>query len=772
MLLGMPRRPRPKENACKSAFTTANALEVCLVLALFVTPLVVCLGFRDWMSSAKALWLELVATAGAAVWLSAGILGGKLEVPLGRELRLTAAFAVWVGLSLLWSDAPRLTQAEFAFQLSMTAVFVLGCLVARDGERLNRLLHWVMAAGALTAVIGLAQYYQLDERFFPSWLVLPGRIGEPDKIISTLGNRNHFAGYLATLIPIVLAFLLRSGRPGYVALLALLVWPMVFVKCRGAWLGLASSLTFMTLTLGPRRRYLGVGLAVIFAVGLLGAMRSEEGVMDRFVELLDVRSPGSASQRLLGYRSTVYLIFDSWRNTLFGAGAGTFSYHYPEVQNRAISGQASGIPREFDRLVDAIFFRGVDNPSRHEPDVVRLLHAHCEPLHYWVETGLVGLALMLLIPLVVLRDAVRQGPSGDRDVRLGLAAAVTGMLVQNLFSFELHLAHSAALFWFLLAAAPAARQVRAVAIRDRRALVLVMLATLVSVHWIGSWAMGESAWIRGLGLLKAGQTDAGLAALEDATRRMPDPSEPLVELGHVLIREHRYDQAISVLERAAACYRYAAARAELALALRAKGDLAGAERELRLGLQLDRSDVRARSDLAKLIIDRAMNAAGRHLAAEAERGFLEADALLTPTVSRLGPFASTVNADLALVRLLQKRPLESVRLFRTATSLGPMDCQAWLNYAAACLEARQWGEAAEACRQRHNVCSDEPVERIGRIQRHKALLELSRELLVTRAADPAQLPALARELTEVGLAAEAAGITQLERDLRAASRRN
>jgi tetratricopeptide (TPR) repeat protein len=314
--------------------------------------------------------------------------------------------------------------------------------------------------------------------------------------------------------------------------------------------------------------------------------------------------------------------------------------------------------------------------------------------------------------------------------------------------------------------------VREVPIRDRRALLLVALAALVSLRWIGSWALGEAAWIRGIGLLKAGRDEAGLAALEETTRRIPDPSEALVELGHAMLRKGLYDRAIPVLERAAAVYRYAEPRAGLALALRAKGDAAGAERELRLALQIDRSDVRTRSDLAKLLLERAVSAVGRRHVAEAARAFGEADALLTPVVSRPGPYATTVNADLAVVRLYQKRSLEAVRLFRTARSQGPLDCQAWLNYAAACLEARQWGEAAEACRERRVICTDEPVERIGRIQHRLALVELSRELLATRSADPSQLPALVRELTEVGLAGEAAAIVQLERDLRAASRRD
>ena len=150
-----------------------------------------------------AAWWALLAT------VAAGLLPRRRLGPAALgALGLLVAFALWIGLSLIWTESVEKTFTDFARALSYVAIFAL-VLVSRDDRETERLIGAVAAAIVTVATVALLS------RLHPDWFPTAqqtGRILESENRLSfPLNYWNALAALTAIAIPLLLQ-LASGGR--------------------------------------------------------------------------------------------------------------------------------------------------------------------------------------------------------------------------------------------------------------------------------------------------------------------------------------------------------------------------------------------------------------------------------------------------------------------------------------------------------------------------------------------------------------------------------
>jgi len=148
-----------------------------------------------------AAWWALLAT------VAVGLLPRRRLGPAALgALGLLIAFALWVGLSLVWTESVEKTFTDLARALSYVAIFAL-VLVSRDGRETQRLIGAVAAAIVVVAIVALLS------RLHPDWFPTAqqtGRILESeDRLSFPLNYWNALAALTAIGVPLLLQ--LASG---------------------------------------------------------------------------------------------------------------------------------------------------------------------------------------------------------------------------------------------------------------------------------------------------------------------------------------------------------------------------------------------------------------------------------------------------------------------------------------------------------------------------------------------------------------------------------
>ena len=148
-----------------------------------------------------AAWWALLAS------VAAGLLPRRRLGPAALgALGLLIAFALWIGLSLIWTESVEKTFTDFARALSYVAIFAL-VLLSRDGRETQRLIGAVAAAIVVVAIVALLS------RLHPDWFPTAqqtGRILESeDRLSFPLNYWNALAALTAIGVPLLLQ--LASG---------------------------------------------------------------------------------------------------------------------------------------------------------------------------------------------------------------------------------------------------------------------------------------------------------------------------------------------------------------------------------------------------------------------------------------------------------------------------------------------------------------------------------------------------------------------------------
>lgn len=186
--------------------------------------------------------------------------------------------------------------------------------------------------------------------------------------------------------------------------------------------------------------------------------REQSTATERLADTFAFRGATSTHQRMLIYLTTLRIITDRFSHFLIGTGIGSFGLHYMPYQHKVL-GDPEGAHFLVDLFASAVqfLFKGKWEPAyeTYTGDVNKSVYAHDEYLHYWSELGLVGLVIfvMLVVTLFsgVYRNVKEMTLDYDSLLYIGIISSLISVMGHIFFSFCLHLAYTAVLFWIMVA---------------------------------------------------------------------------------------------------------------------------------------------------------------------------------------------------------------------------------------------------------------------------------------------------------------------------------
>jgi O-antigen ligase len=342
-------------------------------------------------------WPEVVLAA--ALLVSVGVIlrdkpaseaeeGSAAPRPLLAPLLAVMLSAV---VSTRFSDHPHFGLTLLPQLAGNLAIFLLAAHVASRG--VARLCNWWAIVAMIVAANGLL------------------RLGSEPEFISTVGNRDFLAAYLAASVVMALSIGGWWRLLGTVVLLA----AMWFCRSRGAWLALGGTGVLYVLGCGNRLRRRWQARAIIILLLLVAA-----GLFARPYVLRQWQT----DVRPMIWTATLRMIV---AGPILGHGLGTYVAEYPRYR----------LPEYFLR-----------------PKATNVTdHAHNELLEVAAEQGVVGLAATLWFWIAAVwygTQACQQSPGTDRRAMIGLLGATLVLMFHGLVDVDLRHLPNESLLWLLM----------------------------------------------------------------------------------------------------------------------------------------------------------------------------------------------------------------------------------------------------------------------------------------------------------------------------------
>jgi len=379
-------------------------------------------GVHPAFQAAQALSALVLLGAYVVVGGLRGRLGVALSWPLAAAALLVGLGVAQVALGA--TDTPEETREALLRVGAAGVALLLASALARGEEAARRLALGLAALAAFEALYGIAERVSGHEHilFWPK--VLRGAVS------GTYVNRNHFAGALAILTPVVLGLALaepsvwRRDVPRLRTRLAMAIDDPAFWRrtllfaaaavtglavcvslSRGGVLALLAGLatTGLLATRGARGRLRAalwpLALAALTGTGLLAF--GPDDLVRRFARI-SADSGAAEGSRLSFARASLSLVAE---RPLAGAGLGAFEQAHARVQEGWIGG-------------------------------LRVDHAHNDVLELAVEAGVPATLLVLLSVLLVARRALGATPT---PLTIGIAGACVAGLAHALTDFGFQL---------------------------------------------------------------------------------------------------------------------------------------------------------------------------------------------------------------------------------------------------------------------------------------------------------------------------------------------
>lgn len=372
----------------------------------------------------------------------------------------------WLSLSVY----REVSQVELLKLVSYCAFFAL---VALRGFPLL-ILRSLIALGTGLGLLAFLQQATWNGKLL--WFFVPYHWGSPQpgsegRLHGPFVNPDHFAGYLAMIVPLAVAAVLICGRrvrvmeknhsdslpigsgaPAWITRIvstlsslqalscglsllaaAMILSALVFTLSRGAFSAAFAALFFMAWLLWPhsrgkeqKRGYRNPINSILTKLGRAACLLGFLSVPVMYLEYPQVFGRFlQIPQEVDGGRPVIYAAtLALWRDfPLFGVGLGNFQEVFPRYQPPAV-GQA---------FTD---------------------YTHNDYLQLLAETGLIGFLLLVGCIADVLRRAAHSWSEVTGEQRLWLAGILTGIvavLLHSLVDFNLYISANALLFATLLA---------------------------------------------------------------------------------------------------------------------------------------------------------------------------------------------------------------------------------------------------------------------------------------------------------------------------------
>lgn len=392
-------------------------------MSFFRVGLCCLLAFAVLSFGAVEEWAQAVLEVGVSLLLIAWavrLYRVKAEqLTFSAELLPLLALAVVAIAQLVF----HLTASRYYTRVELQRLLTYVIFLWLMSQAYSRRGHWrsyiwfLMTLGFVVSVFGILQHLTFNGKLY--WFRVLRFGGMP---FGPYVNRNHFAGFAETVIPVALVPLVlgkvRRERLPAVALFAIVpIVALLLSASRGGIVSFAVQMITLFLLLLVRRirsRYVLVGgmlvLCAVMAVSWIGVHQ----VLERFqgMEKLEVSEGKRTSLR----ENTWRLFLD---HPILGTGLGTFEMVFPP----------------YDTLYDGKIVN----------------HAHNDYLEVLAETGLVGGLCGLWFLGVVLLNSLKGfeelGSSFSSALNLSGLIACSGILVHSLVDFNLHIPANALLFF-------------------------------------------------------------------------------------------------------------------------------------------------------------------------------------------------------------------------------------------------------------------------------------------------------------------------------------
>jgi O-antigen ligase len=371
----------------------------------------------EWVEALAPLRLALATSVVAAVLMLVRRLtkGEALSIDGLRGVAL-------IGLAILslasteWSVNPEHSRFMSVELLKLVAIYLTLVNVVSTPGRL-RMMCIAMVLFSVVPSIGVIRWFlsgsPLVEGFRSRW-------------VGVYSDPNHMAMDIGLIVPIAVSF--AAGRENRISLRMAMVVSAVLAVCaiilshsRGGFLGLCAGLTVWMFI--ARRRWKAFLVAAAFAIGL--AIFAPSSFWQRTESLTTFREDPSALGRVYAWKVASEINRDK---PLLGVGVGGFRYAWPLYA---------------------------------PPEATHAYVAHNVYLDVLGDLGFVGLLLFLIFTGGVAGGVFRAARNPRISaVAAGIAAAVAGYLVCDLFSGYILSAHFYVLFGLAAAADRIAREER------------------------------------------------------------------------------------------------------------------------------------------------------------------------------------------------------------------------------------------------------------------------------------------------------------------------
>lgn len=363
--------------------------------------------------------------------LAAGVaaLGVVLADPQKREVNiavtplvlLLAGFLLWCGFTFFWSVSPFVTVIAWGGLCLLPLWFMVFALLPVTPEQIMLTLRLSVLSLVLLALWALVQYCVL-----PEFLTTYGTIRHP------FADPNNYAALLnmGLFAALGLSFYTNSRTERLLMLLSAVVM-MIAIVLIGSRMAMIVSvlalIVFGALTFRSTPSHFKI-VGSILLVGVLTLLTTALFNDDRITsimragDLLNLANDKSLSARLMIWSSSWELVK---QYGLLGAGLGSFFLIYPSVRSAAET-SSSG------------------------------LMAHADPLQFWIETGLPGVALLYATLLMILVGFIKylRSPNHNAQQRLfvvGLFCSLLTLALHMHVSFHLYIPALLTLTGLLLA---------------------------------------------------------------------------------------------------------------------------------------------------------------------------------------------------------------------------------------------------------------------------------------------------------------------------------
>ncbi len=349
---------------------------------------------------------------------------------------------IWVNGSAQWGSISlnkKATLLEFFRVFSYAAFYVLTVQLLSKKKYFKKMVFLLTLYASLLALFAIIQHFSFNDRIY--WVRELTQGGNP---FGPYVNRNHYAGLMEMLFPIILSLFIfykpqvgqgslrerlvrifdqrASNVHALLLLAATIVAISIFISLsRGAIISLSISMIFFGFMIIARMKEKKKGIVVVlifivilYAVGWFGW----DAIFERFERIRNTQGDVS-EMRLDLWKDSANIIKDF---AITGAGLGNFVGIYPKYRTIPPGGIAD--------------------------------HAHNDYIELMTDGGIIAIALigwfMLSVILSSFKTFIKRRDSYSIYIWTGAVTGIVAILIHSITDFNLHIGANGLYFFFLL----------------------------------------------------------------------------------------------------------------------------------------------------------------------------------------------------------------------------------------------------------------------------------------------------------------------------------